>query len=270
MVPLKFDTRPMRKLFKYIYLPALVLSVLPTRSLAAAATTVFSDDFNKPDQALLGTTANVGGTWTITGTSVVNPIQISGNQVALTTTGQDAFSAFSSSVPNTAGNVLHTSMDINLSAAQATGDYFSHLSDPAGTTSFFFQRLGAVATTGGYLLQLAVTGGGGATTTAGTTVLSLNQTYHIDEYWTFVAGTLNDTFEIDVNGTSYLTKTWDSTSAEPTSVSAANFRQGTASVAPTLTVDNLQVEVITAPEPSTAFLAGLLGLVGLARRRSRA
>ncbi len=252
-------------------LPAAILAVLLTASSTGfASTTVLSDDFNKANQALLGTTPNVGGNWTITGSSVVNPLQVSGNQAALTTTGQDAYSAFSASVANAAGSVLHTSMDLNLSAV-LTGDYFSHLSDPAGTTSFFFQRLGAVAAPGGgYFLTLAATSGTGATTTPGTTVLNLNQTYHVDEYWTFVAGALNDTFEVDVAGVSYVTKTWDSTtSAEPSFVSAANFRQGSASQAPTLTIDNLQVEVISVPEPAPMLLAGVAGLVGLAFRRSR-
>jgi hypothetical protein len=245
-----------------IYTFSLVIGATVVGASATShAGTVFSDNFNKTDQALLGTTANVGGTWTITGTSTVNPLLISGNAVPLNTTGQDAFSAFSSSVPNATGTILHTSMDINLSAAQATGDYFSHLSDPVGTASNFYQRLGAVATTGGYFLQLAETSGTGATTTTGTTVLNLNQAYHVDVYWTFVPGATNDTFLVDVGNVPYLAKTWTSVTAEPPQVSAANFRQGTASVAPTLTVDNLQVESITVPEPTCAMLAGCFAVV---------
>jgi hypothetical protein len=236
-------------------------------SATSQAGTVFSDDFNKPDQALLGTTADIGGTWTITGTSVVNPLQISGNAVPLNTTGQDAFAAFSSPVANAAGTVLHTSMDINLSAV-GTGDYFTHLSDPAGTTSFFFQRLGAATSGAGYVLQLAVTGGGGAATTLGSTVLNLNQTYHVDAYWTSVAGATNDAFQINVDNIPYLSKTWDSTNAEPTQLSAVNFRQGTNGSAATVTVDNLQVDAIAVPEPCSLLLV-LCGMVGfgLGRRR---
>jgi hypothetical protein len=230
-----------------------------------ASTIVMSDDFNKANQALLGTTPNVGGNWTITGTSTVNALQISGNAVPMANTGQDAFSAFAASIPNGPGAPLHTSMDINLSAV-GTGDYFTHLSDPAGTTTNFYQRLGATATSGGYFLTLAVTGGGGAATTAGTTVLSLGTTYHVDINWNFVAGALNDTFQVFVNGSPYLSKTWDSTNAEATAVSAANLRQGTAGAAATLTIDNLQVDV---PEPATLVLASMIGLVGLVCCRSR-
>lgn len=238
-----------------------------------ASTIVFSDDFNKSNGNLVGTTPNTStGNWTQTGATATNPIQISSNAVAMGTTGQDAYAGFTSSVPNSGdGSQIHTSMDINVSAAQ-TGDYFSHLSDPVGTTSFFFQRLGAAASGAGYVLQLAVTGGGGAVTTLGSTVLSFNQTYHVDEYWTFVPGATNDTFEVDVTGPSvsgtYLTKTWDSTNPEPTQISAVNFRQGGSTSSATLSVDNLQVESITVvPEPGTISLVSILLLIGLGRSR---
>jgi hypothetical protein len=249
-----------------IVFAAVVAAVCAAPS-AVFAAILFQDDFNKADQALLGTTPNVsGGNWTITGTSTVNPLQISGNQASLNTTGQDAYAAFSNSAPNAAGAPIRTSADINLSAV-GTGDYFLHLSDPVGTSSNFFQRLGAGTASGGYVLTLAVTGGGGAATTAGTTVLSLNTTYHVDIDWNFVAGALNDTFQVSVNGSPYLTKAWDSTNPEPTQVSAANFRQGTTGSAANVTVDNLTVEQV--PEPATLVLASMVGLVGLACRRSR-
>jgi hypothetical protein len=246
---------------------AAVVAAVCAAPSAVFAATIFQDTFTKADQPLLGTTPNTsGGNWAITGTSVVNPLAITSNAVTLNTTGQDAFSPFLYSAPNTAGFPLRTSADINLSAA-GTGDYFLHLSDPAGTTSFFFQRLGAQQITGGYVLTLAATAGGGATTTPGTTVLAFGTTYHVDIDWNFVAGALNDTFQVSVNGSSYLSKTWDSTNAEPPSVSAINFRQGTTGAAANVTVDNLKVEQI--PEPTTLVLASMIGLVGLACRRSR-
>jgi hypothetical protein len=248
---------------------AAVVAAVCTAPSAVFAALVFQDTFTKADQALLGTTPNIGGNWTITGTSVVNPLAIVSNAVPLNTTGQDAFAPFSAPVPNTAG-AIRTSADINLSAVGSvvTGDYFLHLSDPAGTTSFFFQRLGAApAPAGGYFLTFAATAGGGATTSTGTTALNLNTTYHVDIDWNFVSGALNDTFQVSVNGSSYLSKTWDSTNAEPPTVSAVNFRQGTAGSAPNVTVDNLTVEQI--PEPATLVLASMIGLVGLACRRSR-
>ena len=237
------------------------LSYVPS---AAFASLVFQDDFNKANQALLGTNPNIGGTWAITGTSVINPLQISGNQVPMANTGQDAFAALSSVVPNAAGFPIRTSADINLSAV-GTGDYFLHVTDPVGSSSLFYQRLGAAATTGGYFLTFAATAGGGATTTPGTTVLSLGTTYHVDVDWNFVAGPLNDTFQVYVNGSPYVSKTWDSTNAEPPSVSSVNLRQGTAGSAATLTIDNLTVEQV--PEPSSLALLALAAMFGVAKRR---
>src|SRR4051812_10636957 len=92
-----------------------VLSAAPCSSVFAAL--LFQDTFTKADQALLGTTPNTaGGNWAITGTSVVNPIQIVGNQVPLANTGQDAFAPFLYSAANAAGFPIRTSVDINLSA----------------------------------------------------------------------------------------------------------------------------------------------------------
>jgi hypothetical protein len=246
---------------------AILCAVLSTaNSSLFAATIVLSDDFSGADGNLVGTTPDVSaGNWSQTGATATNPIQVSGNKVALGTTGQDAYAAFSTAAPNTPDTQVHTSMDINISAVQAAGDYFTHLSDPVGTTSIFVQRVGAIATSGGYFLTLAATAGGGATTAIGTTVLNLNQTYHLDLYWNFLAG--SDTIDLHVDGsaTPYLSKSWDSSNAEPPFLSAGNFRQGTASNAATLTVDNYQVEVI--PEPTTAVLAGIMGLFCLSCRR---
>jgi hypothetical protein len=262
----------MRRSMRYC-LPAILLAVLATASSTVfASLIVLSDDFSGGNGNLVGTPPDVStGNWSQTGATATNPIQVSSNKAAIGPTGQDVYAAFSQSIADIGPNAyLHTSMDINLSAV-GTGDYFSHLSDPAGTTSFFFQRLGAVATTGGYFLTLAVTGGGGAATTPGTTVLSLNASHHVDVYWNFVGtGGLNDTFSVYVDNsvTPDISKTWDSTNAEPLQVSAGNFRQGGgAAAAPTLTADNLQVDYV--PEPASLLLAGVAGLLGLAVRRSR-
>jgi hypothetical protein len=256
----------MRRSLRY-FSAAFVAALLVCSSSAHAAIIVLSDDFSGGDGNLVGSTPDVStGAWGQTGTNSTNPIQVSGGKAAIGPANQDAFAAFSSSVPHTDGGAIHTSMDINVSAA-GTGDYFSHLSDPAGTTQFFFQRLGAAASGAGYVLHLAVTGGGGAVTTLGTTVLNFNQTYHVDINWNFVAGATNDTFQILVDNAAYMSKTWDSTNAEPTAVSAGNFRQGGgAGAAPTLTVDNLNVDV---PEPAALILAGVIGLMGFVVRRSR-
>jgi len=248
----------------FVRTAAFVVLLSALSSSTFAATIVFLDDFNKADGPLLGTTPNIStGSWTITGTSTTNPIQISSNAVAMQTTGQDAYGQFSTAIPHQDGTVLHTGMDINVSAAQ-TGDYFSHLSDTPGTTTNFYQRLGAVATTGGYFLTLTETSGTGATTVTGTTVLSFGTSYHVDVNWTFVPGPTNDTFDVLVNGSPYASKTWTSVTAEPTQVGAANLRQGGATSSATLKIDNLQVDV---PEPSSFALLAIGCCVLCGRRR---
>jgi trimeric autotransporter adhesin len=240
---------------------------------AAQAAIVFADPFTYPNGPLIGQ-----GGWTITGTSVVNPIQVSSNAVPLTTTGQDAFAPLNSSVPHTDGNSIFTCFNLTVSAAQTTGDYFVHLSDPAGTTSNFYERIHARSSGGGFQLGLAETSGATPAVTYGAGVLNLNQSYFVVVAWNFVAGAINDTFSMYVDPTNpvealnpaYLGLTWTSAAAEPAQIAAVNFRQGTAGNAATVTVDNLNVSTLFAdqiPEPASLATVALAGLALAARRR---
>ncbi|MEX0614248.1 MAG: PEP-CTERM sorting domain-containing protein [Pirellulales bacterium] len=243
-------------------------ATLAMASSMAFAGIVLSDDFSSPDGPLEGTTPDIStGNWTETA-SAATPIQIASGAALVKSSGQDEFAAFTTSVPNVAGNGIKTSLDINVSAAQATGDYFSHLSNPAGTTFNFYQRLFARSATGGFQLGLVDTSGTGSTTTWGTTVLSLNAPYHVDVNWNFIAGGNNDAFTVSVDSLPYLAHTWTSVTAEPAQLAAGNLRQGSASNAPTLAVDNLVVSTIPIPEPTT-LVASLIGLVSFAFRRRR-
>ncbi len=235
----------------------------------SVAAVIFSDDFNKNDQPLVGTTPNVGGAWGLTGTNVTNPEAIVSGAVPLNTSGQDVYAAFTAPVPDADGFYLHTSADITVTAIPAgtAGDYFLHLSDPAGTTSFFYQRLLARASGAGFQLGMLATGGGGGIADFGSTVLNLNQKYHVDINWNFVAGALNDTFAISVDGSPYANHTWNSTSGEPVTISAVNLRQGSLTTgAPNVVVDNVAVEVV--PEPGTLMLL-VVGAAMAALRRNK-
>lgn len=249
----------------------------------AKADIYFQDNFDT-NGALLGLNPNVGGTWTITGASVVNPLTVSSNALGITTTGQDAFGALTGAVPATGGNSLFTGIDINLSAAQATGDYFLHLSDPAGTTTNFYQRLYARSSGAGYQLGLQSNSGTGTLITYGTDELAFNRPYRIVTSWDFVSGLANDVFNIYVdptdatpgNNVAYLAGYAWTGNAEPLQLAAVNFRQGTAANAPTMTADELIVSNVFAdaaqltviPEPAAGLaLVGLAGLAGLVRRR---
>lgn len=237
----------------------LLAFIASTHVLSAA--TYLSDDYSTfADGNLVGQFG-----WLQTGTAVVaNHIQVTSGQVVLQTSGQDVYKGLTSTVPTTAGTSLYTVAEVTLSAAQATGDYFLHLSDPLGTASNFYQRLFARSSGGGFQFGLVDTSGTGSTTTWGTTVLSFNTIYTVAIAWNFVSGTNNDTFEVFVDNASYLTHTWTSTSiAEPAQIAAANWRQGAAGSSASVKADSLTVtDVNPVPEPST--YAMLLGGAGAA------
>ena len=231
------------------------------------ASPVFSDNFNSyTDGNLVGQ-----GGWTITGTSTVNPIQVHSGVVSLLTTGQDAYSAFGSAVSTGAGGSVFAGLDLNVSAAQALGDYFLHYTATVGGTSGFYDKLFARSSGSGFLLGIQDNNG---TTNWGSTVLSFNTTYRVVSEEDFVAGGLNDTFAVYVNptdlnvagnNTPYLTATWNGPSAEATSYAEVSLRQGVATQAPTLTLYNLVVstsfsDVAAVPEPSALALVLVGGL----------
>lgn len=214
--------------------------------------------------------------WAQTGTSGTSPIQVSGGETVLGTSGQDAYAAFSSTAPVSAGTTLYYSATLKVTSAQAAGDYFLHLSDPAGTASNFYGRVFAKSSGSGFVLGLSSN-----TTTAsyGTSVLNLNQTYQVVVAWDFISGANNDTFSLFIDPTStdrgslisYAAATF--ASGEPTAqVAAINLRQGSASNAPGVRVSTLAAgsslaEVGVVPAPGAVALLGVAGLIGARRRR---
>ena len=261
---------------RHFLLPAAATALLTGGHGRAAI--VFSDSFTRADGSLVGTSPEIGGAWVQTGATTTNPISLTGGLVALTTTGQDVYAPLGSPVANTGGSSLYAAVDLRLTAAQATGDYFLHFSDPVATTSNFYGRLGARSSGAGYQLTITSNSGTGFVTTPGTTVLDFNTTYRVVVAWNFVAGAANDTFDVYVNpadpvpanNTAYIGGYAWTGNAEPAAqVSAVNFRQGSGTAAPTLTMDNLVVSTTFAeivPEPSSAVLV-LAGALAFARRR---
>ena len=96
--------------------------------------------------------------WTRIGTTTTNPlnsaspglsfpgITTTGNAVSLTTSGEDAYRALASS--NLSGD-LYASFLINVSAAQATGDYFLTPYSTATTGGGYFGRVFIKSVPGG-------------------------------------------------------------------------------------------------------------------------
>ena len=240
---------------------------------AANAAVYYSTNFSSySDGNLVGQ-----NNWKRTGTIDTNPIQVTGGQAVVGTTGQDVYSSFSSSAPNTQGSTLYFAATMTLTAAQTAGDYFFHVSDPAGSASNFYGRVFAKSSGIGFVLGLSPN-----TTTAvyGSSVLSFNQSYQVVVAWDFVTGASNDTFSLFVNPNSSDRATLSAyvvsaafASGEPTAqVSAINLRQGTGSNAPSVRVSTLAAgstlaDVGVVPAPGAIALLGVAGLVGSRRRR---
>jgi len=243
------------------------IALVATLATTARAAILYSTDFNSAsgytDGPIIGQDS-----WAITGTSVVNPINVTNTatngNVTLTTTGQDVNRQFTPVV--TSGNV-YLSADITVSTA-GTGDYFIHLDD--GTTFDFYDRTYVKSSGSGFVMALATSSGTPAI--YGTTVLSFNQTYRMVAEYDGVGAT--PTAELYINptdpiyGGDNLYVAGNVTGTGATSISGVNLRQGSAGLAPGVTVDNITVAVV--PEPASLILGGLglIGLIGLARRKS--
>lgn len=267
---------------------SLAFSFLAFSIVRSQATITFSDNFNSyVNGNLAGLTADaVGqGTWRETGTAAATPIQVNNGTVVLGTSGQDIYSALTTPTILSDGQSMYFSLSINVTAAQAAGDYFLHFTPSGGNSSAFYSRLFVKSVTGGFELGWLGTSGGTGLPTYGTTVLSLSTPYQVVMAYNFSATTptnstgavfVNPTDPIVGNNTAYLTADWLTTgTADTNSIAAVNFRQGSAGNAPSLTLDNLVVatsfsDVVPVPEPSTLVLAGLGGLACLgALRRKR-
>jgi len=249
---------------------------------AAVDTTYYSTNFGTGyvNGNLAGLTTDAAGQngWKESGSTATTPIQITNGAAIIGKSGQDIYHAFDSTASATAGTTLFVGASLKVTAAQSGGDYFLHLSDPAGTTSNFYGRLSAKSSGAGFVLGIQSTSGTGSAMTYGTTVLNLNQTYNVVYAYDFVAGTLNDTFAVYVDPnsatraslTAYVSAAWlSSTGAEPTSLTSINLRQGSSGSAPTVSVYSLAASNNLAafvPAPGAVALIGLAGLVARRRR----
>jgi len=256
----------------------LITTLLALVAINLNAATYLIDDFSTG--YVNGNLVGQNG-WTQTSTASNNPIQYQDGKAIINTTGQDVWKALTSQVVKTSGNTLYTRVDLKIASAFVNGDYFLNLSDPAGTSSNFYQRLAARSSGAGFQLGLQSASGTGSAMTWGTTLLDFNTEYTIVMAWDFVAGTLNDTFSLYINpndtNRSLLvaelgTVNWLSTTgSEPASfISAINLRQGSATAAPVVHIDYLSVgdslsDVGIIPEPDTWLLlvigATLLGFM---------
>jgi hypothetical protein len=124
-------------------------------------------------------------------------------------------------------------------------------------------------------MALGTSSGTPAAGAYGSTVLNFGTTYHMVARYDIVPGTTNDTGALfidptnalGIGDTAYVPAT--NQGIDATSLQGVYLRQGSATAAASVTVDNITVSV---PEPATIALAaigglGLLGLAGGRRRR---
>jgi PEP-CTERM motif len=252
------------------------------RSAEAQVISLYSSNFNSPTYSNgvlnVGTDTTTPGQdgWLNTSGGGTNNITVSNAAtngfVSLTTNGQDVRRLFNGSQTVTSGSVWFQA-DIDVSAAQAAGDYAIHLSD--GGTSNFNARVYFKSSGAGFVMAMPT--GADTTPTYGTTVLTFGTTYTMLGRYDFVSGgTGNDTGALFINPTSfdgsadtpYVLAT--TAGIDATTIAAIALRQGTAANAPTLTVDNINVFTEAAvPEPSSLALLGIAALAPLARRWKR-
>jgi trimeric autotransporter adhesin len=213
--------------------------------------------------AVLGTTVTFPQTVTAPGTPAVTyqgyPSSGVGNECSVGSTGQDIALQFT---PQTSGTV-YFSVLVNLSAAQATGDYFMNVGEPSSTT-FYFGRLFAKLDGTNVAFGILNSSGTGSATTWSTSTYSLNTTYLIVVKVSTTTGA--SALAINPSLTTEPTTEWilNATSATVPTVAGLgeiNIRQGSSSTAPTLKLDGIHV--------ATSY-NGLFGLTGFSSPKADA
>ena len=171
-----------------------------------------------------------------------------GNAVSIKTTGEDIGKAFAQ---NYKDNAIYTSFLINVSAAQATGDYFFCFIDSALSATNYRARTFIKSSGTGFKIGVSKSGSGIA---AGfyANDLSFNTTYQIVIKYSIITGLTNDSVKLFVNpvlgasepitaGAEALTTENDITISNIVGIGGVVLRQGTVTNAPTLTFDGLIV-----------------------------
>ena len=212
------------------------------------AQTILTESFNYPATTQL-TTAN----WTQLGAAAAPNISVSagnlsyagtqgntiGNKVPLANTGQDVYRAFTAATLNATTPAIYTTAVVNVSAAQAIGDYFLSL----GTTTTSISRVYIQSNGTGFSFGVLRNTG---TVTYESTVRPFNTNIKLVLKYEQVAGATNDVVKLYVNPSSAsepgsATVSNIGTAADTTSFAAVQLYQGAATNAPTLEVDNIVV-----------------------------
>ena len=248
----------MKKLiFKILFIMVFIISPF----FAAAQSPIIVENFNYTAADTLSKITSSG--WTpISTSSIINKIPVVspglsysgstasaiGNAVAIKTTGEDIGKAFTQ---NYRDNAIYTSFLINVSAAQATGDYFFCFLDSTLNGVNYRARTFIKSSGTGFKIGVSKSG---AVTAAGfyATDLSFNTTYQIVVKYSIITGVTNDSVKLFVNpvlgaaepttaSADALPTETDITISSTVGIGGVALRQGTATNAPTLTFDGLIV-----------------------------
>lgn len=161
-----------------------------------------------------------------------------GNEVLVSNNGQDLQNQFT---VKTSGTV-YFSVLVNISAAQATGDYFMCLGEPNSTT--YFGRLFAKLDGANIAFGIVNSSGTGTATTWTTSTYSLNTTYLLVVKVNATNGAsglaINPSMTIEPT-TEWILNSSSSSVPSASGIGEVVIRQGSSSAAPTLKLDGIRV-----------------------------
>lgn len=169
----------------------------------------------------------------------------SGLAATITTSGEDINKTFT---PIATEGSVYTSLLVNVSSAQTTGDYFYHLSSSPINSSFYRGRVFIQKDTASDNFRFGLANAGGIATAVSTGYdYVYGTTYLLVLKYDILPGTNNDVVHLWVNPvisatepTPTLTST-DVITSEPAGIGSVILRQGTAANAPALRVDGIRV-----------------------------
>ncbi|MCX6148905.1 MAG: T9SS type A sorting domain-containing protein [Ignavibacteriales bacterium] len=198
--------------------------------------------------------------WVLSGTNTSNPLTVvspgltfpnypgvKGNALAMTTSGEDDYKAFT---PEDSGSVYLFFL-VNFSASQ-TGDYFIALSQSTAQTNYY-ARLHSKASGAGFVLGISKNNEVSGGALYGSTVLNFNQTYPVCVKYTFnTVDATDDAVSVYVITEASFPTTEPVTpevgpytfpgKTDATDLGYITLRQGNATAAPTFTIDEFRIQ----------------------------
>lgn len=227
-------------------------------ALTSFAQTPLMDNFNYTNDSLAAVGTNNG--WIIASGATTNAIRSNGtgltytgyvgsgvgNSASLTTSGQDVVK--DAKLSYTSGSV-YASFLLNVTAAQATGDYFFGLVPQSSTTAFTARTFIKLSSTGYYKVGIMKGSTTLETTAYSSDSFALSSTYLCVVKYTYNSvSTTDDSLKVYMFSSGIpasepaapVVATIGGTNTDATTLGRILLRQGTASSAATLTVDAIR------------------------------